>query len=110
MVSSVRGIGRWLAPLLTGVLVATSMAVPFLDRELGGRTPALETEHHPSTCHVGHDHRICTLVGANHWIEGAGVARPPAPMEHDGIRTAPAHRLLFSHTPTFHRSRAPPVV
>ena len=110
MISSVRGIRRWLAPLLTGVLLATSAAVPLLDGDAGARTPALETEHHPGTCHAGHDHRICTLAGLSHWVGAENAHRPEAPRLVHEMRPAPVRTPIASRSPTHHRSRAPPVV
>lgn len=105
-----RDIGRLVAPLLAGALLATTAAVPLLDRGPASRTPALETEHHPSTCHVGHDHRICVLVGASHWLDAGDDYRPPERLEVHGSGILPARDPLFSRSPTVHHSRAPPVV
>ena len=45
--------------------LASSVAVPLLDRGGMVTTPTAESEHDPSRCAPRHDHRVCTQVGAN---------------------------------------------
>lgn len=74
------GLRKVMSTLLTGALLATSALVPLLDRNESANAPVLETEHHASTCVVGHDHTICTQVGANLWIapaDGSTVGHQP---------------------------------
>lgn len=105
-----RGLRRSLSVALVGVLLATSVAAPLLDRNPDGPTPAVETEHHPGTCGVAHDHRICVLVATNLLLASADGHGP-----HDRVafRTLPAPHAsepAFEITATLHHSRAPPVV
>ena len=110
MISSMRQIRQHLAPVLAGVVLATSAAVPLLDRMPDSPLPALETEHHPATCAVGHDHRICTLVGASLWLASASDA--PA-LDGGRLDSLPVHapdRVRSTRFRGTHRSRAPPIV
>lgn len=68
------------ALVLPLLLVASSVVVPTLDRDLFGTFPVLEAEHHPSTCVVGHDHTICQQAGGGRWIQ----ASPTTPWVLDG--------------------------
>lgn len=107
--TAIRGARRSLALVLTGVLVATSVAVPLLDHDRGARTPALETEHHPGTCAVGHDHRICILAAASLWLGADDDHRPVGRLEPRSIAAPPVPEPSFQPTATLHHSRAPPV-
>ena len=54
-----------LAPVLATFTLVTSVLVPVLDageRHVGA---ILESEHDPATCVWGHDHGLCTQVGAS---------------------------------------------
>ncbi len=104
-----RGTTKALSALLTGVLLAVSVLVPMLDGESASRTPALETEHHAATCVTGHDHTICTQVGANLWAgtsEGLTLAHRPRPRL---TTPAPSLDLPAFEARTSVRSRAPPL-
>lgn len=100
---------RILAPLLGGLLLVTSVAVPLLDRTASGPAAALETEHHAATCVRGHDHTICTQVGANLPVMDGGHPRPPG----ERLRRFLAVPAI-AHAPTRSEadpnpSRAPPL-
>lgn len=110
MIASLRQIRQHLAPVLIGVVVATSAAVPLLDRMPDSSSPALETEHHPATCAVGHDHRICTLVGTNLWLGSPGDGSPLDGPRLRSLPENPTPSVPPSSTHSTHRSRAPPVV
>jgi len=108
MTMPIPGLRKPVSALLTGALLATSLLVPLLDRAGAASTPALETEHHASTCVVGHDHTICTQVGANLWIAPAGgsaLASGPRVREATGTATI---AVSTSGDRTSIRSRAPP--
>ncbi|NIP60981.1 MAG: hypothetical protein GWM92_21165 [Gemmatimonadetes bacterium] len=101
---------RILAPILGGLLLTTSVAVPLLDRTAAGPAAALETEHHAATCLRGHDHTICTQVGAN--LPATDGGHPIPDGEH--LRRvlpvpAVAHAPSRSH-PDPNPTRAPPFV
>lgn len=105
-----RRIRRSLALVLTGVLLATSVAVPLLDSDAGSPTPAVETEHHRGTCGVAHDHQICVLAGASQWLDAGDGYRPPDRIEIHRIPAPVAAGPPLSRAFSLHHSRAPPVV
>jgi hypothetical protein len=47
------------------LLLSLSVAVPLMERADVTGVLAAESGHHASTCPHGHDHRICTQMGAN---------------------------------------------
>ena len=47
------------------LMLTLSIAVPVLERADLADEPVVESEHNPAECPPGHDHTICTLVGAN---------------------------------------------
>lgn len=102
-----RGIRNALAPLLGGLLLASSVLVPLLD---GGEraTPALETEHHPATCVTGHDHTVCTQVGANLWTAASDRPEPAHRPRIIVLSPGASPDLPPRHHRTPVRSRAPP--
>ena len=57
---------RCLATALAAVMLTLSIVMPVLDRADITAEPVAESEHVPAECLQGHDHWICTLVGANH--------------------------------------------
>lgn len=99
-----------LAPLLGAALLSASLLVPLLDRTATIPDAALETEHHAATCLAGHDHTICTQVGANLPAPGSGHATG----EDDGRDPLPANGADSDEpgrTPAGpHLPRAPPLV
>lgn len=100
---------RVLAPVLATLLMVLSVAVPVLDAGEKGRGPVVESEHNPSTCVRGHDHTICTQLGASRGLASEG------PRHGGGFSRAAMHRPLASDdvapSAAFrdHHSRAPPV-
>lgn len=108
MIFETHSVHRALSTLLAGVLLGTFVLVPLLDRNQAARTPALETEHHAATCVSGHDHTICTQVGANLWIapaDGSTLAHRPRLQMLTSAGTVDVASLR-THTSTW--SRAPP--
>jgi len=96
------------APLLTGVVLATTVAVPLLDRDYASSSPGLETKHHPGVCHMGHDHRICVQVQAN--LALATARELPDLTSHVfRVPPVPAARSVHAVPAVFtYSSRAPP--
>jgi len=43
-----------------------SVLVPVLERADLAREAAFESQHHAATCSPGHNHTLCTQVGASH--------------------------------------------
>lgn len=61
--------------VITALLLAVSFAVPVLDGpELLGQL-VVETQHEPGECPTGHDHSVCTQVGANMSFPGEVAQR-----------------------------------
>jgi hypothetical protein len=50
------------------LIVTLSVAVPVLERADLARTTAFESRHDPVACSPGHNHTLCTQVGASHAI------------------------------------------
>ena len=104
--ASRRGLAIALAALTSGL----GVVMPVVDRVDVSPDPVAESEHTPGECLQGHDHLICSQVGANH---AATVIRQ---------ETANAHTLIFAigaqslatppqrTLPEGHPSRAPPRV
>lgn len=61
-----RTVRQVLGTCLWALLVALSVAVPVLERADLGRGTAFESQHDPATCSPGHNHTLCTQVGASH--------------------------------------------
>jgi hypothetical protein len=62
---SLQLIRRVLAPTLAALCFASTVVAPLLDADDQGHGSVLESKHDASTCLRGHDHTICTQVGAN---------------------------------------------
>ena len=99
---------RILGPLLGAAVLSTSLLVPLLDRTAAVPDAALETEHHAATCLAGHDHTICTQVGAN--LPGPGDGHPAADPDRLGrVASPPTPTLALPPLETdANPSRAPP--
>lgn len=73
-----------LGGILAALLPVLGTAVPLLDGGGSAHRTVLEAQHEPGTCPTGHDHTICTQVGAN-------LAAPaPSP---DAARPFAVHQL-----------------
>lgn len=101
---------RRYGPLGIALLMLTlSVAVPVLGRADVFTEPVVESEHNPAECPSGHDHTICTQVGANFSAVSRGqaqqvtrtVVRIPLPTQ----ATRVAERAIEEG----HPSRAPPL-
>lgn len=102
-----RTLRRALSPLLAVLLLGSGVVAPALERG-GAQGPALEADHHASTCVRGHDHTICTQLGANRLAPTDAVKAPePAPaveLSRSDLAGLEATRTPLSHL----RARAPP--
>lgn len=47
------------------LILMLSVVVPVLERAEVENAPVAESAHNPAECPTGHDHTICTQVGAN---------------------------------------------
>lgn len=61
-----RGIRQVLGTCLSALIVLVSVTVPVLERGDLTQTTTAESRHDPATCSPGHNHVLCTQVGANH--------------------------------------------
>jgi hypothetical protein len=46
-------------------MLMLSVVVPALERAEVENAPVAESSHNPAECPTGHDHTVCTQVGAN---------------------------------------------
>lgn len=94
--------------VLVTVLLSLPVALPLMEVGVVSSQPVAESHHDPARCGHGHDHRICTQVGANFSLVAAQYTARPT---HVAVRNPiPAHprqpRLgTFLEGPP---SRAPP--
>ena len=106
-----RGLARKaLSAALSALLVALSVAVPLIGRADLDHREQWESHHQHGVCDTGHDHTICTSVGANLSMPATAVAYQPALVvvstgRSPGLTAAARHGLRLGH-PT----RAPPSV
>ena len=103
-------IRRIISSVLALLLLSLSVAPPLMDR--GSLTPVarVESHHDASTCPRGHDHRICTQVGANLSVATDAYHHRLASVV---VRSAPAATPTSFTVAAFQEgppSRAPPLV
>lgn len=101
---------RAVLSLLLGVLVlGQAVLTPLLERSEGGRRSVLESRHVAGSCVVGHDHTLCTQVGANRALS-TDVVRLRLPVVALSVSTRiEAPRLASASRDPGHRPRAPPI-
>lgn len=98
-----------IAAVISVLMLTLSIAVPVLEQGALFSHPVAEAEHNPGECPSGHDHTVCTQVGANFAFEGRSVdssehtdgVTSTAPHSEDAV---PAHAWASTK-----RSRAPPL-
>jgi len=73
-----RGIRQVLGTCLSALIVTLSVAVPVLERADLARGTAFESRHDPVACSPGHDHTLCTQIGAGHALPSRRGLRPGA--------------------------------
>ena len=66
-------IRRGISVGISMLVLTLSVAVPVLERGSVFDHPIVEREHNPGDCPSGHDHTVCTQVGANLSLEAAPV-------------------------------------
>jgi hypothetical protein len=111
MARSALSVRRGVSTLLSALLVWATVAAPMLERGTllgGGR--AVESQHDLAECPDGHDHRICTQIGANRALTAQiSIER----LDHFSVRVAPPSAAQSSPSGSALRgphSRAPPLV
>lgn len=97
----------------TGVMLlmlTLSFAVPLMERADQSHAPVVESTHDPASCPPGHDHTVCTQVGANLL---ALADADTGPTSHADVAEAAPHAEDLAHavsTGESQRSRAPPLI
>lgn len=103
-------LGRCFATALIALMLTLSAVVPVMDRGEFSSGPVAESEHVAAECFRGHDHSICTQVGANQAVATPDSGRHQLHQIHRVVsmtsRPAPVRATL----PEGHPSRAPPAV
>lgn len=98
-----------LAAGLSMLMLTLSVAVPVLEQGSLFHHPVAESAHNPGECPSGHDHTICTQVGANLAIDTNDVDGPQAPSA-VSLSAVEGHRALPTRTlGRANPSRAPPL-
>ena len=104
----VKSIRRATAATLSVAMLALSVAIPVLERAELVHQPVVESEHNPATCLRGHDHTVCTQVGASFSAPSAPPQHQPAPTLVRAGVTGHASAAAPSWYADGHHSRAPP--
>jgi len=102
-------IRKHLAVGISLFMLVMSVAVPVLERAELFNEPVAESAHDPGECPTGHDHTICTQVGANLSAPAEGHSRGLATSV---VRVALPTHALAGRSSLFevgHPSRAPPL-
>ena len=100
---------RCVATILATVMLSLSIALPIMERgDVSGRS-AVESSHDPSRCGHGHDHRICTQVGANFSLTTSGYESRLAHVAIRVARPSEPHSAPFRTFLEGPPSRAPPL-
>jgi len=105
-----RGIQRVLGTSLTTLIVALSVAVPVLERADLARETALESQHDPATCSPGHNHTLCTQVGASHALPSRQDLRVGGSPFVGGPVAGHIYSVFVTVLADGHPTRAPPSV
>lgn len=63
---------------LSLLMLTLSVAVPVLEQDALFGLPIVENEHSPGDCPSGHDHTVCTQVGANLALDSDRAESPLA--------------------------------
>lgn len=91
------------------LMLTLGMAVPVLEQDSIFHRPVVESEHNPGECPSGHDHTICTQVGANLAIDADHAERPIASAVVDLSVLARERALTPRSLDEANPSRAPPL-
>jgi hypothetical protein len=95
---------------LSALMLVLSVAVPLVERADLDHNERWESGHDPSACAPGHDHTICTQVGASLSVPSRGGLPGPVLRALPGGRpsdvTHTGRRILANGN----RTRAPPSI
>lgn len=94
---------------LSLLMLTLSVAVPVLEQGTLLHQPVVESEHAPGDCPSGHDHTVCTQVGANLAVEGDDVDAPLAGSVLAVEAPCGARTIAARAEDGARRSRAPPL-
>ena len=95
---------------LTLLMLTLSGAVPLMERADVNSVPVAESEHSPADCPQGHDHTVCTQVGANLSAVVDAAHDVPAPAVTRAALLVTISTVAAAAFDAGHRSRAPPSV
>ena len=104
----VRRIRQVLGTCVSALIVMLSVAVPVLERSDVGRGTAFESQHDPATCAPGHNHTLCTQVGASHALPSRQDLRVAGSPFTDGGTAPDAFSPWVAGFTDGHPTRAPP--
>lgn len=101
---------RIFAPLLAAVCFTSTVVPQLLDAADANHGPVLESKHDAATCPRGHDHTLCTQVGANLGVTTETPQHGVATADRDEARR-PGIRERIPRGPGYFPlgSRAPPL-
>jgi hypothetical protein len=91
------------------LLLTLSVVVPVMEQGSLFDRPVVEREHEPGECPSGHDHTICTQMGANLSLEAAPVESPFGPTAVSVLPIARNRALSSGPLDGSKLSRAPPL-
>lgn len=94
---------------ITTLMLLVSVALPVLERSEVVNEPVAESEHEPGTCPTGHDHTVCTQVGANAAAPVNATARRPDHAVVPVATPSQTHAVASAAFAEGHPSRAPPL-
>ncbi|HKJ02628.1 MAG TPA: hypothetical protein VJ997_09240 [Longimicrobiales bacterium] len=103
-----RGVRQVLGTCLSALIVTLSVAVPVLERADLARETAFESHHDPATCSPGHNHTLCTQVGASHALPSRQDLRVPVSPFVGGHLAGDLGAAFVPTLPGGHTTRAPP--
>ena|SRR3990172_6291027 len=103
-----RGIRQVLGTCLWALIVTWSVAVPVLERADLARTTAFESRHDPVACSPGHNHTLCTQVGASQALPSRQDLRVGEPTSVRGASVGHLGSVFVPALADGHPTRAPP--
>lgn len=95
---------------LASVMLTLSVAIPVYERADVNHGTVAENQHAPGHCPTGHNHTICTQVGANAPATSARATYVIAPVEIRAPTVVGVAIAAAGAFPEGHPSRAPPPV
>ena len=102
----------WVGIFLTASasLVATSVVLPLLDRDLYAVGEVIEAEHDAGTCSIAHNHALCLVWAGSKLHAGVASSTPPAYPGFARLATESPELLQSATELQPANSRAPPTL